>query len=54
MFRRLGYPWELQIERLACESNAWRDLIYPDTEYEIIRNHTLEQMTKFFADTNFL
>tara|TARA_Y100000389_G_scaffold191290_2_gene217198 strand:- start:14075 stop:14239 length:165 start_codon:yes stop_codon:yes gene_type:complete len=48
MFRKLGYPWELQMERLRLESEQWRDLIFSDGDYEIVRNITLEQAIEFF------
>ena len=47
MFRRLGYPWELQVTKLKRESEQWRDLIFSDMDYEIIQSITLEQARKF-------
>ena len=53
MFRRLGYPWELQMERLRLESEQWRDLMFSDLDYEIIRNITLEQARAFLLDVTY-
>ena len=48
MFRKLGYPWELQIERLRLESEQWRDLIFSENDYELIQSITLEQARAFW------
>ena len=53
MFRKLGYPWDLQVERLKLESEQWRDLMFSDGDYEIIRNITLEQARAFLMDVTY-
>ena len=36
MFRRLGYPWTLQLNKIMQESQQWLDIKFDETQYEII------------------
>ena len=36
MFRKLGFPWELQALRVQQEYEQWRDLILSDDDYEVL------------------
>lgn len=45
MFRRLGYPWELQVERIQTEYNLWLDVIITDCDYEHIHSVRAGEIT---------
>ena len=36
MFRKLGYPWHLQVNKLQTEYEQIQDIIHPVSEYEVI------------------
>lgn len=45
MFRRLGYPWELQVERIQTEYNLWLDVMITDCDYEHINSVRAGEIT---------
>ena len=50
MFRRLGYPWELQVNKLQQEYEQIQDMIHPVSDYEMINSVTDDQIADFWLD----
>lgn len=36
MFRRLGYPWALQVSKVIQEAAQWQDVKYDMQTYEFV------------------